>query len=106
MPWTEVTRPNYDLRSQRYASDSTDAEWALVVPFMPPVSKVGRPRKTDLRAVWDAIQYMAATGKMAPSHQSRLNASPTNATINMPWSQPQPLRKEKPVSELDTDPTR
>lgn len=62
MPWTEITRPNYDRRSQRYASDSTDAEWALVAPFMPPVSKVGRPRKTDLRTVWDAIQYMAATG--------------------------------------------
>lgn len=62
MPWTEITRPNYDRRGQRYASDSTDAEWELVAPFMPPCSKVGRPRKTDLRTVWDAIQYMAATG--------------------------------------------
>jgi len=62
MPWTEITRPNYDRRGQRYASDSTDAEWALVAPFMPPCAKVGRPRKTDLRTVWDAIQYMAATG--------------------------------------------
>lgn len=62
MPWTEITRPNYDRRDQRYASDSTDAEWALVEPFMPPTSKVGRPRRTDMRTVWDAIQYMAATG--------------------------------------------
>lgn len=62
MPWTEITLPNYDRRGQRYASDSTDVEWALVEPFMPPTSKVGRPRKTDLRTVWDAIQYMAATG--------------------------------------------
>lgn len=62
MPWTEITRPNYDRRGQRYASDSTDVEWALVEPFMPPTSKVGSPRKTDLRTVWDAIQYMAATG--------------------------------------------
>jgi transposase len=62
MPWTEITRPDYDRRDQRYASDSTDDEWALVVPFMPPVSKVGRPRTTDMRSVWDAIQYMAATG--------------------------------------------
>jgi len=29
---------------------------------MPPPNKVGRPRKTDLRDVWNAIQYMAATG--------------------------------------------
>lgn len=62
MPWTEITRPDYDRRGQRYASDTTDDEWALVAPFMPPASKVGRPRQTDMRAVWDAIQYMAATG--------------------------------------------
>ena len=62
MPWTEITRPDYDRRGQRYASDTTDEEWALVAPFMPPASKVGRPRRTDMRAVWDAIQYMAASG--------------------------------------------
>jgi transposase len=62
MPWTEITRSNYDRRDQRYASDSTDEEWAVVVPFMPPKSKVGRPRRTKMRAVWDAIQYIAATG--------------------------------------------
>ncbi len=62
MPWTEITRPEYDRRGQRYASDTTDEDWALVAPFMPPASKVGRPRRTDMRAVWDAIQYMAATG--------------------------------------------
>lgn len=62
MPWTEITRPNYDRRNQRYASDSTDEEWAVVMPFMPPKSKVGRPRRTKMRAVWDAIQYIAATG--------------------------------------------
>jgi transposase len=62
MPWTEITRPNYDRRGGRYASDSTDEEWALVAPFMPPKSKVGRPRRTDMRAVWDAILYIAATG--------------------------------------------
>lgn len=62
MPWTEITRPDYDRRGQRYASDSTDEEWALVAPFMPPTSNVGRPRRTDMRAVWDAILYIAATG--------------------------------------------
>ena len=62
MPWTEITRPDYDRRGQRYASDSTDAEWALVAPFMPPKCRVGRLRRTNLRAVWDVILYMAATG--------------------------------------------
>lgn len=62
MPWTKITRPDYDRRSLRYASDSTDAEWALIAPFMPPRARVGRPRRTDMRSVWDAIQYLAATG--------------------------------------------
>lgn len=62
MAWTENTRPCYDRRGQRYASDSNDAEWAIVSPFMPAKSHVGRPRQTDMRAVWDAIQYIATTG--------------------------------------------
>ena len=62
MPWTEITRPQYVRSGRRYASDATDAEWALIAPYMPPRRKVGRPRTTDLRAVFDAILYMAATG--------------------------------------------
>lgn len=62
MPWTETTRPYYDRRCLRYASDTSDEEWGFIEPFMPPPSKVGRPRKTDLRDVWNAIQYIAHTG--------------------------------------------
>lgn len=62
MTWTEITRRQHDRRELRYASDCTDAEWALIEPFMPRPSKVGRPRKTCMRSVWDAIQYIATTG--------------------------------------------
>jgi transposase len=62
MTWTEITRREHDRRELRYASDCTDAEWALIEPFMPRPSKVGRPRKTCMRSVWDAIQYIATTG--------------------------------------------
>lgn len=62
MAWTEITRTDYDRRGLRYASDSTDAEWFLIEPFLRPVSKVGRPRETDIRSVWDAIQYIGMTG--------------------------------------------
>lgn len=62
MPWTENTRPHHDRRSLRYASDCTDEEWLLIMPFMPARSKVGRPRRTRMRAVWNAVQYIAATG--------------------------------------------
>lgn len=62
MVWNEIPRPHYDRRWLRYASDCTDEEWALIEPFMPARSKVGRPRETNLREVWNAIQYIAAAG--------------------------------------------
>ena len=62
MPWTKITRPHYVRRGGRSASDSTDAEWALVAGFFPPPKRTGRPRTTKLRDVLDAILYMAATG--------------------------------------------
>ncbi len=62
MAWTEITRRQYRRDGLRYASDLTHAEWALISPLMPAACKVGRPRKTDLRSVVEAILYMASTG--------------------------------------------
>jgi transposase len=62
MVWTEITRTQYRRDDLRYASDMRDTEWRLFAPLMPPPSKVGRPRKVDLRAVVNAILYIAATG--------------------------------------------
>jgi putative transposase len=44
-----------------YPSDLTDDQWALVEPLIP-VYPGGRPRTTSLRAVLDAIFYLARTG--------------------------------------------
>ena len=52
----------YQRAGQRYASDLTDAEWAVIEPHLPAPKPLGRPRGTDLRAVVDAILYMARTG--------------------------------------------
>jgi transposase len=60
--WTEITRAKDERAGQRYASDLTDAEWALLEPKMPARKKLGRPRGTDLRAVMEAILYMLRTG--------------------------------------------
>lgn len=62
MPWTEITRLKYRRDHLRYASDTTDEEWALIAPFMPPPQRLGRRRTTDLRSVVDAIFYISATG--------------------------------------------
>ena len=60
--WTKITRPKYEREGQRYASDLTDAEWALIEPYMPAVKRLGRPRETELWAVLDAILCIARTG--------------------------------------------
>src|ERR1700731_3663420 len=61
--WTKITRPKYRRDGLRYASDTTDAEWAVIEPFLPPPHKGrGRPRPTPLRAVMNAIFYLAQSG--------------------------------------------
>jgi len=62
MSWTETTRRDYRRDHLRYASDMTDAEWLLLGFFLPARKRVGRPREVDLRAVMNAILYIAWTG--------------------------------------------
>jgi putative transposase len=62
MPWTEITRRQYRRDGLRFASDMTDAEWALLGQFMPAPAGIGRPRTTDLRSVVNAILYVLMTG--------------------------------------------
>lgn len=62
MPWTETTRGNYERDCPRYASDMTDVEWALIASYLPAARRLGRPRKTDLREVMNAILYIGASG--------------------------------------------
>ena len=49
------------MRSQSYPSDVTDEQWRLIEPHIP-VYPGGRPRKTDLRDVTDAVFYVLRTG--------------------------------------------
>ncbi len=62
MPWIEITRPDYDRRGLRYASDATDTGWDLVSPPLEPRCAVGHPGEVDMRGIWDAIQYIGVEG--------------------------------------------
>src|SRR5436189_1995503 len=72
--WTEITRPKYERGGQRYASDVTDAEWVLIEPHMPAAKPLGRPREIELRAVLDAILYIARTGCQVADAAERLSS--------------------------------
>ena len=62
MAWTDLTRRRHERAGGKYASDLTDAEWAIIVPLLPARRTTGRPRTIDLRDVFDAILYIATTG--------------------------------------------
>jgi len=45
-----------------YPTDLTDEQWKLIAEFLPPPLPGGRPRKTNLREVVNAILYLVRSG--------------------------------------------
>ena len=50
------------MRNTSYVTDVSDEQWKLIKPLLPPGRAGGRPQKTDLRDVIDAIFYLLRTG--------------------------------------------
>ena len=59
--WTPTTRAQHTRAHLRYASDLTDAEWAVLEPLCPAARATGRP-PTPLRRVLEAIFYVLRGG--------------------------------------------
>jgi transposase len=60
--WTETTRAQHRRDQLRFASDVTDAEWAVLEPLLPPAARVGRPPEWPMREIVDAIFYVLRGG--------------------------------------------
>jgi len=60
--WTDENRPQYDRRGQRYPSDLTNEEWAVLGPLLPVARGQGRPRTHMLREVMNGIRYVQRYG--------------------------------------------
>lgn len=54
------------MNRQPYSTDLTDAQWALVEPFFPPVNRPdgrnGRPREHSYREILNGILYIVRAG--------------------------------------------
>src|SRR5487761_1971440 len=50
------------MRRTSYPSDVTDEQWTLLEPLLPRDSRRGRPRKTDLREIVNALFYHTREG--------------------------------------------
>ena len=59
--WTETTGQQYRREDLRYASDMTDAEWALIEPHLPAAKRLGRPRCVPLPGIVEALLYLLRT---------------------------------------------
>ena len=62
MPWNKATQEKYKRNWKELETTLTDKEWKLIEPLLPAPSPKGRPRTTDLRTVFDAIQFILGTG--------------------------------------------
>ncbi len=62
MAWTEANQAKYKRTDDCRQNNLTDEEWSLIEPMIPAQGRMGRPRQTDPRQVFDAIQYMLASG--------------------------------------------
>ena len=62
MAWTEANQAKYKRTDDCRQNNLTDEEWSLIEPMIPAQGRMGRPRETDPRRVFDAIQYMLASG--------------------------------------------
>lgn len=60
--WTPTTRWQHSRTGLRYASDLTEAEWALLEPLLPPPCDQGRPRSWPMREIVNAISYVLRSG--------------------------------------------
>ncbi len=50
------------MERKPYATDLSNEQWKLIEPLLPPARPGGRPRKTDLREVFNALLYLNRTG--------------------------------------------
>ena len=82
MAWTPFTRLDHDRSGQRYTSDMTEREFALISPHLPGQPRRGRKRRTNLRAVVDGIfdvlpENALAFGLVCSSQRSMTNEAIT-----------------------------
>lgn len=54
------------MRQRRYPSDTSDAEWLVIAPLLPPPAwttpRGGRPERWPRREIFDAIRYVVSEG--------------------------------------------
>ena len=61
MPWNKADRAKYDVIRERYSSDLSDEEFALIFPLLPAPKRRGR-KPTRPREILNALFYLIRSG--------------------------------------------
>src|ERR1044072_6896737 len=75
------------MARKAYDTDVTDDEWRELRPLLPKPKPGGRPRETDVREVYNAIQYFLKTGCQWRSLPHDLPPWPTVYTYFRNWKE-------------------
>ena len=73
------------MARKAYDTDVTDDEWKELRPLLPLAKRGGRPRTTEVREVYNAIQYFVKTGCQWRSLPHDLPPWPTVYTYFRDW---------------------
>ena len=60
--WSPATRKQHIRKTNRYQSDLTDEEWAVIKPRLPVAKSTGRPRAWPMREIINGIFYVMRSG--------------------------------------------
>lgn len=60
--WADTTRAHMLVAHLALPSDLSDAQWAVLEPFLPAPSRLGHPRKWRLGRITEAILYLLRAG--------------------------------------------
>jgi transposase len=61
MPWNEADRAKCDVIGERYSSDLSDGEFALIFPLLPAHKRRGR-KPTCAREILNGLFYLIRSG--------------------------------------------
>ena len=71
--WTDTTDAIHARKGLALPSNLTDDEWAVLEPFRPPASSVGRPRKSPMWRIFEVMLYLLRGGGARGLAQRRGN---------------------------------
>ena len=82
--WTDTTRALHARTGLALPSDLTDDEWAVLEPYFPRPSHVGRPRKWTMRRIVEAILYLLRGGPAVADATALFSAGIDGAALVLP----------------------